>query len=76
MSNDILVEKGIYGTLDVRQVKQQVAVTQDLMRSVLWEGQHSSSHSALRGLGEPPFIRRATCSDTDCGAMRAGYVFL
>ena len=76
MSNDIVVEKGIYGTLDVRQVKQQVAVTQDLMRSVLWEGQHSSSHSALRGLGEPPFIRRATCFDTDCGAMRAGYVFL
>ena len=43
MSNDIVVEKGIYGTLDVRQVKQEVSVTQDLIRSALWEGQHSSS---------------------------------
>ena len=76
MSSDSVAEERAYGKMDTQKVKQQMALFQDLMRSAFREGEHSSSHSDLIGLVEPPFIRRSTCSNTDCSTMRAGYIFL
>ena len=78
MSNSIVVEEGACGIMDALLVKQQVAATQDMMRPMVRECEHEylSSHSDSTGLAEPSFIRRSTCSDTDCGVMRAGYIFL
>jgi len=76
MANDILVEERAYGLMDARQVRKQMVVIQDLMSSVFREGEHLSSRSDLAELAEPPFIRRSTCFDLDCRAMRAGYIFL
>ena len=78
MSNSIVVEEGACGTMDALRVKQQMAATQDMIMPMVREREHEylSSHSDLTGLDEPSFIRRSTCSATDCGVMRAGYIFL
>ena len=78
MSNSIVVEEGACGTMDAMRVKQQLAATQDMMRPMGRASKHEylSSHSDSTGLAEPSFIRRSTCSDTDCGVMRARYIFL
>ena len=76
MTSDSVAEERVCGKVDTQKVKQQMALFQDLMRSAFREGEHSFSHSDLIELVEPPFIRRSTCSDTDCSTMKAGYIFL
>ena len=76
MSNNIVVEEGACETMDALRVKQQMAATQDMIRPMVWEHEHLSIHSDFTGLTEPSFIRRSTCSDTDCGVMRVGCIFL
>ena len=78
MSNSIVVKEGACGTMDALRVKQQMVETQDRIRPMVRECEHEylSSHSDSTGHAEPSFIRRSTCSDTDCGVMRAGYIFL
>ena len=77
MSNTMMLEVGACRTWDPRPVRRQTPLISDYINSVLLqEDEHWSDHSDLAGLDEPPFIRRSTCSDTDCGVMRAGYIFL
>ena len=76
MSNDSVLAEKVYGSLVARQDKQQMAGIQDATKSVFLGDEHSSSYSYSAGLAEPAFIRRSTCSDTSCGAMTAGYIFL
>jgi len=77
MSNDMILEEGTCRTRDPRYVMRQMPLIQDFMNPVLLrEDERSSNHSDLIGLDEPPFIRRSTCFDIDCGVMRSGYIFL
>jgi len=76
MSNGTVVEKGSYVKLNTRKIKKQMAAFRDSMESMLPDDEYSSSHSDFPELSEPAFIRRATCSDMDCGPMRASYIFL